>query len=178
MLRLARPRGAAPNAIAAPTRAAATSRGILVRLATEVAAAGTIAPPAAIETVPPGAATMAAERPAPKGPAAAAAASASRVFLLRLPSGRPCFRGTGGVAASPLAPSWLPSGRPRSCPPGSSPAPAPVPLVAPSDDVEIEAGVAEVIVWWGEGMEVLGSKENPRELQDLRAGRARKAEPV
>jgi hypothetical protein len=97
---------------------------------------------------------------------------------LRLPSGRPCFRGTGGIAAKALASSWLPSGRPRSCPPGPSPAPAPVLLVAPRDDNEIEAGVAEVIVWWGEGMEALRSEENPLELQDLRAGRARKAEPV
>jgi hypothetical protein len=53
-----------------------------MRPAMEVTAAGTIAPPAAIATVPPGAATMAMERPAPKGSAAAVAASASRVFLL------------------------------------------------------------------------------------------------
>jgi hypothetical protein len=30
----------------------------------------------------------------------------------------------------------------------------------------------------GEGMEALESEENPRELQDLRADRARKAKPV
>jgi hypothetical protein len=51
-------------------------------------------------------------------------------------------------------------------------------VVALSDDIEIEAGVAEAAVWWGEGMKALGSEENPRELRDLRAGKARKAEPV
>jgi hypothetical protein len=40
---------------------------------------------------------------APKGSTAATAASAAKVFLLRLPGGRPRFRGTGGVAAGPLA---------------------------------------------------------------------------
>jgi hypothetical protein len=45
------------------------------------------------------------ERPALKGSMAAAAASAAKVFLLWLPSGRPRFQGTGGVAARPLAPS-------------------------------------------------------------------------
>jgi hypothetical protein len=34
-------------------------------------------------------------------------------------------------------------------------------LVAPSDDIKIKVGVAEMMVWWGEGMEVLGSEENP-----------------
>jgi hypothetical protein len=47
--------------------------------------------------------TMAVERLALKGSAAAAAASASRVFLLRLPGGRPRLRGTGGVAAGSFA---------------------------------------------------------------------------
>jgi hypothetical protein len=104
-LRPARPGGAAPNAIAAPTRAATASRGIPVRSAMEDVAAGTTAPPAAAATVPPGAAKMAEERPALKGSEAAAATSAARVFLLRLPSGRLRFRGTGGVVVRPLAPS-------------------------------------------------------------------------
>jgi hypothetical protein len=52
---------------------------------------------------------MAMEWLAPKGSAAAMAASASKVFLLRLPGGRPRLRGTGGLAfgalvASPLGP--------------------------------------------------------------------------
>jgi hypothetical protein len=32
--------------------------------------------------------------------------------------------------------------------------------------------------WCGEGVEMLGSEENPQELRDLKAGEARKAEPV
>jgi hypothetical protein len=80
------------------------------------------------------------ERPILEGPAAtavaAAAASAARVFLLRLPYGRPRFRGIGGFAARP------PSGRSRS--PGPSPAPAP--LFAPGADIEIGAGVVEATV--------------------------------
>jgi hypothetical protein len=87
-LGLVRPGGAAPNAIAAPMRAAAASRGVPVRPAMEVAAAGTATPVAATATAPPGAAMMAVEWLAPKGSAAATAASASRVFLLRLPGGR------------------------------------------------------------------------------------------
>jgi hypothetical protein len=112
----------------------------------EVAAAGTTAPPEAAATVPPGAAAMVEERLIPKGPVAAAvpaaAASAARVFLLRLPCGRPRFRGIGGIAARPL------SGRPRSCPPGPSPAPTPAPLVAPNDDIKTESGEAEATVCW------------------------------
>jgi hypothetical protein len=34
------------------------------------------------------------------------------------------------------------------------------------------------MVWWGKGMEALESEENPRELQDLRAGKTRKAKLV
>jgi hypothetical protein len=65
--RPARPGGVAPNAIAVPTRAAAACRGVPVRPATEVAAAGTTAPLAATATVPPGAAAMEGERPILKG---------------------------------------------------------------------------------------------------------------
>jgi hypothetical protein len=46
---------------------------------------------------------MAVERLTPKGSAAAAAASASKVFLLRLPGGRPHLRGTGGIAVRSFA---------------------------------------------------------------------------
>jgi hypothetical protein len=108
-----------------------------VRPATEVAAAETTAPLAAAATVPPGAAAME-EWPILRGPVvaavAAAAASAARVFLLRLPCGRPRFQGIGGVAARP------PSGRPRS------PDPSPAPLFAPDADIEIGAGVVEATV--------------------------------
>jgi hypothetical protein len=55
-------------------------------------------------------------------------------------------------------------------------APAPAPPKASSDDIEIEE--AETTVWCGEGVEMLESEENPRELRDLKAGEARKAEPV
>jgi hypothetical protein len=106
----------------ASTRAAATSSGVPVRPATEVMAAGTAVLAAAKATAPPGAATMVVEWLAPKGSVAATAASASRVFLLRLPGGRPRLQGTGGVAVGSLALFKLPSGRPRLRPrsPGSA----------------------------------------------------------
>jgi hypothetical protein len=117
-----------------------------MRPAIEVAAAGTAVPPAAVAAIPPGAAAMLEERPILRGRVAAAepaaAASAARVFLFRLPSGRPHFRGNDGVAARP------PSGRPRSCSPDPSPAPAPAPLVVPSDDIKVAAGEAEATVCW------------------------------
>jgi hypothetical protein len=164
----ARPGGAAPNTIAAPTRAAATSRGVPVRPATEVAAAGTAALAAAKATAPPGAVTMAVEWLAPKGSAAATAASASRVFLLRLPGGRPRLRGTSGVAAGSLLLFRLPSGRPRLRPPSPPAVPAPAPLKASSDDDDSTRRRSGDAREWG----------NPRELRDLKAGEARKAEPV
>jgi hypothetical protein len=173
MMRL---RGAAPNAIAAPTRAAAAFSGVLVRPPTEIAAAGTAALVATKVTAPPGAATMAVEWLAPKGSAAATAVSTSRVFLLQLPGGRPRLRGTGGVAAGSLALLRLPSGRPRLRPLSPPAASALAPPKASSDDIEIEE--AEMTVWCGEGVETFGSEENPRELRDLKASETQKAEPV
>jgi hypothetical protein len=102
----------------------------------EVAPAGAATWAVAKATAPPGAAVMAGERPTPEGSTAAAAASASRVFLLRLPGGRPRLRGTGSVAAGSFALFWLPSGRPRLRPPDPPGAPAPAPLIAPDDDIE------------------------------------------
>jgi hypothetical protein len=75
------------------------------------------------------------ERATPEVSAAAAAASASKVFLLRLPGGRPRLQGTGGVAAGSFALFWLPSGRPRLRLPGPLGVLAPVPLKAPSDQI-------------------------------------------
>jgi hypothetical protein len=122
-------------AIAAPTRVAAASRGVPVRPATEVAPAGAATLAAARATAPPGAMAMVVERPTPEGSAAAAAASASKVFLLQLPGGRPRLRGTGGVAAGSFALFWLPSERSRLRPPDPPGAPAPAPLTAPNDDI-------------------------------------------
>jgi hypothetical protein len=100
----------------------------------------TTAPLAAAAAVPPGAAALEEEWPILGGPAAAAvvvaAASAAKVFLLRLPCGRPRFRGIGGFPARP------PSGRPRSL--DSSPAPAPP--FASDADIKSEAGVVEATV--------------------------------
>jgi hypothetical protein len=95
---------------------------------------------AAKATAPLGAATMAVERSALKCSAAAAAANASRVFLLRLRGRRPRLRGTGGVAAGSLALFWLPSGLPRLRPPDPPAAPAPAPLEASSDDIGAKGG--------------------------------------
>jgi hypothetical protein len=84
------------------------------------------------------------EWPILRGPVAAvvaaAAASVAKVFLLRLPCGRPRFRGIGGVAARPS------SGRPCSL----DPSPAPAPLFAPDADIEIGAGVVEATVSAGQ----------------------------
>jgi hypothetical protein len=82
----------------------------------------------------------------PKGSAAATAASAAKVFLLRLPGGRPRFRGTSGVTAGSLTLFWLPYGRPHLRPPGPSEAPAPAPLVAPKVDIEVAGGEAETTI--------------------------------
>jgi hypothetical protein len=70
--------------------------------------------------------------------AAAAAASADKVFLLWLPGGRPRQRGTGGVAAGPFSLFLLPNGRPRFRSPDPLGAPAPAPLRAPDDDIGAE----------------------------------------
>jgi hypothetical protein len=106
----------------------------------EVAAVETAVLLAAVAMVPPGAAALKEEWPILKGPAVAAvvaaATSAARVFLLRLPCGRPRFRGIGGIPARP------PSGRPRS--PDLSLAPAP--QFALDADIESRAGVVEATV--------------------------------
>jgi hypothetical protein len=70
--------------------------------------------------------------------APAAAASAAKVFLLRLPGGRPRRRGTGGVAAWSFTLFLLPNGRPRFRPPDPLGAPAPALLRAPDDDIGAE----------------------------------------
>jgi hypothetical protein len=90
---------------------------------------------AARATTPPGAVVTAVERATPEGSAAATAASASKVFLLRLPGGRPHLRDSGGIATGSFALFWLPSGRPRLRPPDPLGAPAPAPLKAPSDNI-------------------------------------------
>jgi hypothetical protein len=155
-------------------------QGVPVRPATEVAAAGTTAPPTVPATVSPGAVVRAAERLAPEDLAAAAAASTAKVFLLRLPSGRPRFRDVGGVAAGPSAPCWLPSGRSRPArrQPRLRYSPRVLPLRSERELWRRRFWLGREAEATGEGMEALGSEENPRELQDLRAGRARKAEPV
>jgi hypothetical protein len=74
-----------------------------VRPVTQVAAAGTAALAVAMTAPPPGAVTWAVEWLAPKGSAVAAAASAAKVFLLRLPGGG---RTSGALVASLPGP-WL-----------------------------------------------------------------------
>jgi hypothetical protein len=115
MLAPARPEGAAPTAIAAPTMAAATSRGVTATPPVEAAPAGAVAMVAAEATAPVGAAAMAAVEAASADSAAAATTSAASVFLLRLPSGWPCLRGIGSVAAGSFALFLLPKGR-HACP--------------------------------------------------------------
>jgi hypothetical protein len=66
---------------------------------------------------------------------AAVAARAAKVFLLRLPRGRPRLRDTGGVAVGPLALFLVPSGRPRLRPLDPPGPPAPGPPGAPVDDM-------------------------------------------
>jgi hypothetical protein len=55
---------------------------------------------------------------------------------------------------------------------------APALLEASSDNIEVTGGETEMTVWRGEGVEMCESGENPRELRDLKAREARKAEPV
>jgi hypothetical protein len=134
----ARPRGAVPTAIAAPTRAAAASREVAVRPATKGAPAGAAVLTAAKATIPTGAAATAAAGAALADSAAATAASAAKVFLLRLPGGRPRRRGTGGVAAGSFTLFLLPNGRPCFRPPDPLGAPASAPLRASDDDIRVE----------------------------------------
>jgi hypothetical protein len=70
--------------------------------------------------------------------AAAAATSAAKVFLLRLPGGQPHQRGTGGVAAGSFTLFLLPNGRPRFRLPDPLGALVPAPLRAPDDDIGAE----------------------------------------
>jgi hypothetical protein len=126
-------------------RAAAASRGIAARPATEVAPAGTAVFAAAKATALAGAATMAVAGAALEDSTAAAATSAAKVFLLRLPGGRPRLRGTGGVAAGSSAPFLLPNGRPRLRPPDPLGALAPAPLRAPDDDIGGEGAEWEML---------------------------------
>jgi hypothetical protein len=80
----------------------------------EVAPAGAAAWVAAKATTPAGAAATAAAGAAPADSAVAAATSAAKVFLLRLPGGRPRLRGTSSVAAGSFALFLLPMGG-RAC---------------------------------------------------------------
>jgi hypothetical protein len=102
------PIGAAPIEAAVAMTAVATSAGT-----TEVAVAGAASAEAA----------------------AAAAARAAKVYLLRLPSGRPRLRDTGGVTTGSFTLSLLPSRRPRLRPLDSPSPKAPVPPGAPVDDM-------------------------------------------
>jgi hypothetical protein len=96
-----------------------------------VVAAAT-APAEAVATVAVGA--------APVESAAAVAARAAKVFLLWLPSRRPCLRDTGGVIVGSFTFFLLPNGRPRLHPLDPSGPPAPAPPRAPIDDmVEMQA---------------------------------------
>jgi hypothetical protein len=138
----ARTGGATPTAIAAPTMAAAASRGVTARLAVGAAPAGAVASAAAEVTAPAGAAATTAAGATPADSAAAAAASAARVLLLRLPGGRPHLQGTGSVTAGSFTLFLLSSGRPRLRPPDPLGTPAPVPLRAPVNDM-----VAKEVGW-------------------------------
>jgi hypothetical protein len=101
----------------------------------EVAPVGAAVLVAAKATTPVGAVATAVAGAALADSMAAAAASAAKVFLLRLPGGRPHLRGTSGVATGSFALFRLPNGQPRLCPPDPLEAPAPAPLRAPDDDI-------------------------------------------
>jgi hypothetical protein len=81
--------GAALTAIATPTRAAAASRGVAARLAMEVAPTRATTLVSAKATTPAGAMATAAAGATLADSVAAATVSAAKVFLLRLPGGRP-----------------------------------------------------------------------------------------
>jgi hypothetical protein len=134
----ARPGGATPTAIAALTMAAAASRGVVERPATEVAPMGAAALVVAKATTPAGAAATVAAGAAPADSMAAAAARASKVLLLRLPGGWPRLRGTGGVTAGSFALFLLPNGWPRLRLPDPLGAPTLAPPRAPVDDMEMK----------------------------------------
>jgi hypothetical protein len=92
-----------------PDRHSSTDEGgcylqvVPVRPATEVAPAGAVMLAVAKATTPPGAVAMAVERATLEGSVVAAATSVSKVFLLRLPGGRPRLQGTSGVAVGSFA---------------------------------------------------------------------------
>jgi hypothetical protein len=109
-----------------------------VRPATEEAPAGAAVLVAAKATAPAGAAATAAAGATLADSAVAAAASADKVFLLRMPGGRPRRRGTSGIAAGSFTLFLLPNGRPRFRPPDPLGASAPSPLRAPDDDIGAE----------------------------------------
>jgi hypothetical protein len=69
---------------------------------------------------------------------AAAAVSAAKVFLLRLPGGRPRLCETNGVAAGSFVMFLLPNGRSRLRPPNLLGAPAPASLRTPVDDIDVK----------------------------------------
>jgi hypothetical protein len=150
---LARPEGATPTAIAAPTMAAAASSGVTARPATGVAPAGATALEVAKATTPAGAAATAAAGAAPADSTAAAAASAAKVLLLRLPGGRPRLRGTGGVAAGSFALFLLPNEQPRLRPPDLLGTLAPTPPRAPVDNMEAKK------TSWSMLRELIGEEE-------------------
>jgi hypothetical protein len=132
----ARPGGATLSAIAAPTMAAAASRGVTARPATEVVPTGAAVLVATEATTPAGAVATAAAGATPADSTAAAAVSAAKVLLLRLPGGRPRLRGTASVVAGSFALFLLPNGRPHLSPPDPLGTPAPAPPRAPVDDME------------------------------------------
>jgi hypothetical protein len=86
-------------------------------------------------TTPVEAAATAAVGAAPADSVVAAAVSAARVLLLRLPGGRPRLRGTGGVATRSFTLFLLPKGQPRLHPPGPVGPPAPAPPRIPVDNM-------------------------------------------
>jgi hypothetical protein len=118
----------------------AASTGAMAAMMAAAASIGAAAVVAAV-TAPTGAAAVAAAGATPAESTTAAAARAARVFLLWLPSGRPCLRDTGGVAAGSFTLFLLPSGRPRFRP------------------LELQS-----TTWWGQkqagkGKELLGRKD-------------------
>jgi hypothetical protein len=108
---------------------------------------------------------------APAESAAAAAARATKVFLLRLPRGRPRLRDNGGIAAKSLTLFRLPSGRLRLRPLDPPSPPAPDPPGAPSDDMA-EARAS----WRWERTEDDGAVKWERPLKSSEALKGKKCE--
>jgi hypothetical protein len=113
-----------PAVVTAPVGAAAAVAVTITPVGAVTAVAGAAPPDSAVDT----------------------AASTARVFLLRLPGGRPRLWGAGGVAAASFVLFLLPNGQPRLRPPSPLGPPAPAPRRTPVDDMaEKETG------WRGEG---------------------------